>query len=443
MTLCFNGIHFNLPASLVSFIPASSSVPLAGPFYDYDSIIITIPEIDLGSLIGSGGFSIVHQVDAFELDEIYDTDDEAAAARLALRTDARERRTLHGHPPYVFKTLRSDLDEEEHTKGVVDLAVEAEFLSEITHAHILPLVAMAAGDMHATRFFVILPRLAVTLDRKFNYWRKVVSDHAGFYLAGWGYCCAKTVVLTALWKERTAVMRQVASAVHYLHSHGIMYRDLKPDNIGFDDADAVKLFDFGLAKRWRTAELAADGHNYHLTGQTGSLRYMAPEIAMEMPYNESCDVYSWGILYWQVCSLQTPFSKYNARAHAERVVHGGQRPVPEKSWPRPWRELMEECWRAVAGLRPTMQEVLERVTAFGHALGDGDDDDDVEMAGGGGGTSGLLLTESTDTSKIKAKKKKKATVDVDMDVGLHNNIKTDNGNHLTASPLVPHGSDLV
>uniref|UniRef100_A0A7S3L1A0 Protein kinase domain-containing protein n=1 Tax=Amphora coffeiformis TaxID=265554 RepID=A0A7S3L1A0_9STRA len=399
-------------------------------------------EIDLGSLIGSGGFSIVHQVDAIiDLDEIYDTDDDAKAARLALQTDAAERRTLHGHPPYVFKTLRSDLDEEEHTKGVIDLAIEAEFLSEISHAHILPLCAMAHGDMHGSRFFVLLPRLAVTLDRKFNYWRKVVGDNAGFYLAGWGYCCAKTAVLTELWKERMGVMRQVASAVQYLHAHGIMYRDLKPDNIGFDDHDAVKLFDFGLAKRWRTAELASDGHNYHLTGQTGSLRYMAPEIAMEMPYNESCDVFSWGILFWQVCSLQTPFSKYNARTHAERVVMGGERPKLERSWPRPWRELMEESWRAVAGLRPPMQEVLERVTAFERALGGGDNDDDdydnmedVESGAGGG--------VSSDTSKIKAKKKKKATADSDLDVGgraMHNNHINHNGHQTTAA----HGSDLV
>jgi serine/threonine protein kinase len=113
--------------------------------------------------------------------------------------------------------------------------------------------------------------------------------------------------------------------------------------VGFDDHDVVKIFDFGLAKRWKTAEIAdAQQQTYHLTGQTGSLRYMAPEVCMDMPYNESCDVYSWGILYWQICSLQTPFSKYNTRLHAERVVHGGERPKVDPSWPRPWKDLMQE-----------------------------------------------------------------------------------------------------
>ena len=225
--------------------------------------------METGGIIGSGGFSTVLEVYGMVLDEVYDTSDEAAVERAGLAADAKERRTLHGHPAYVLKTLRQDLDEEEHAKGVVDLAIEAEFLCEISHAHVLPIRGMAHGDWHADRFFVILDRLAVTLDRKFNYWRKIVGENAGVYVMGWGYCCAKTVALQALWKERHSVMRQIASAIHYLHKKGIMYRDIKPENIGFDDHDTVKIFDFGLAKRWKTAELAPDQYNYLLTGQTG------------------------------------------------------------------------------------------------------------------------------------------------------------------------------
>jgi serine/threonine protein kinase len=56
----------------------------------------------------------------------------------------------------------------------------------------------------------------------------------------------------------------------------IIYRDLKPDNIGFDVRGDVKIFDFGLAKEFDPAKKAADG-TYKLTADTGSLRYMAPE----------------------------------------------------------------------------------------------------------------------------------------------------------------------
>lgn len=159
-----------------------------------------------------------------------------------------------------------------------------------------------------------------------------------------------------------------------------------------------------------------------------------------MPYNESCDVYSWGILYWQVCSLQTPFANYSTRQHAEKVVHGGQRPTPDKSWPAPWRELQEECWKTFAGLRPTMSQVLDQVTAFGEALGGGADDDVVDVENGGVETSGLVLQESTDTSRIKAKKKKKATADdhLDTDTRLGHN-----GHHGPVPVFVKEGSDLV
>lgn len=159
-----------------------------------------------------------------------------------------------------------------------------------------------------------------------------------------------------------------------------------------------------------------------------------------MPYNESCDVYSWGILYWQVCSLQTPFANYSTRQHAEKVVHGGQRPTPDKSWPAPWRELQEECWKTFAGLRPTMSQVLDQVTAFGEALGGGADDDVVDVENGGVETSGLVLQESTDTSRIKAKKKKKATADdhLDADTRLGHN-----GRHGAVPVFVKEGSDFV
>lgn len=54
-------------------------------------------------------------------------------------------------------------------------------------------------------------------------------------------------------------------------------RDLKPDNLGFNSNNELKLFDFGLAKRL-TPEIATDNDLYLLTGNTGSLRYMAPEV---------------------------------------------------------------------------------------------------------------------------------------------------------------------
>ena len=61
----------------------------------------------------------------------------------------------------------------------------------------------------------------------------------------------------------------------------------------------MKLFDFGLAKEIQDSDIVAGTNpvTYNMTGQTGSYRYMAPEVAKELPYNETADVYSFAILF--------------------------------------------------------------------------------------------------------------------------------------------------
>ena len=237
-------------------------------------------EITLGLLVGQGGFSDVRDIVGIDIDESFDTSDQETAIRKEIAINVNNKNGFKEN--LVLKTLRNDLPEDEHTKGVLDLAIEAEFLAQLSHPHIISLRATATTDPHDDRFFVILDRLGITLERKFNQWRGIASESSGIYVPCYGYCCAKTPILHALWKERLLVAWQTASALEHLHAHGIVYRDLKPDNIGLDTDRNVRLFDFGLAKRVADAERAPDNGNpafaglYHLTGNTGSLRYMAP-----------------------------------------------------------------------------------------------------------------------------------------------------------------------
>ena len=132
----------------------------------------------------------------------------------------------------------------------------------------------------------------------------------------------------------------------------------KPENIGFEaDGGELKLFDFGLAKRLTNADKLEDG-TYRLTGQTGSLRYMSPECALEQPYGLPVDAYSFGILFYQICSLTTPFAKMGQSAHAESVVRGNVRPIPDNSWPASWVQLMTSCWDADPKQRPDFDAIV-------------------------------------------------------------------------------------
>mmetsp|Transcript_77006 Transcript_77006/g.216036 ORF Transcript_77006/g.216036 Transcript_77006/m.216036 type:complete len:393 (-) Transcript_77006:56-1234(-) len=349
-----------------------------------------LSEITVGRLVGQGGFSVVCKIDSIELDEVYDTGEKESQARSDFAASIRENH-------YVMKSLRTDLPEEEYVKGIVDLAIEAEFLSVLSHPNIISMRAMANSDPHESKFFVVLDRLVSTLDRKFNHWRKIVGENSGMWLGPFGYCCAKEHFLYQAWVERITAARDIANAIYYLHTNGIAYRDLKPDNLGFDASGNLKLFDFGLAKRLDPEHKTHDGV-YFLTGNTGSLRYMAPEVAKGEPYNQRVDSYSFGILFWQICSLQTPFAGFSTRMHSEQVVRQGHRPRVELSWPESWSDLMNRAWHPDSASRPDFDEIAVFL------------DDQVDQ---------LVNNEGeipSRASEIKAKKKNKEAVAGRLDV---------------------------
>ena len=232
------------------------------------------PEMTLGNLVGQGGFSDVREIVSIEVNSVNDTSEEEAKLREKFTRKANDK----SKRKYVLKMLRRDLHPDDMEKGVLDLAIEADMLGTLQHDNIITLRATANSNPKERRFFVVLDRLTVTLERKFSLWRKIADQSAGIYFPCFGYCSPNAPVLHNLWKERLEVSIQIAQAIEYLHEMGIVYRDLKPDNIGFDENGVVKLFDFGLAKRLIDSEKVPDnGHPafsglYHLTGNTGSLR---------------------------------------------------------------------------------------------------------------------------------------------------------------------------
>lgn len=155
--------------------------------------------------------------------------------------------------------------------------------------------------------------------------------------------------------------RELASAMHYLH-HGVkegatlIHRDLKPDNIGFTDEGVLKVLDFGLCtcvKVRRRSDIF-----YEMTGNTGSLRYMAPEVALRKPYGEKVDVHSYGIIMWQMARDRVPFDGMDANEFMTAVVRNKERPKLDKSWPEPFSHLVVSCWNHVPTARPSFREII-------------------------------------------------------------------------------------
>ena len=134
--------------------------------------------------------------------------------------------------------------------------------------------------------------------------------------------------------------------------------DLKPQNIGFSADGKLKLFDFGLAACVKKQQLASD--TYEMTGFTGTLVYMAPEVYLNQPYNEKVDVYSFAMILWELISGEQVFSNMSKDEHMQEVVLGGQRPSLSPILaraPAGVARLLELCWHAKHQRRPDFASI--------------------------------------------------------------------------------------
>jgi serine/threonine protein kinase len=107
------------------------------------------------------------------------------------------------------------------------------------------------------------------------------------------------------------------------------------------------------------------------------ISYMAPEVALSQPYTETSDVYSFGILLWQICKLELPYEGITDEMVERKVVHCGFRPKIDPAWPNALRRLLQDCF-ASHPRRPHMDVVCnvlrsEIVQLSGKKLVDEDD----------------------------------------------------------------------
>ena len=151
----------------------------------------------------------------------------------------------------------------------------------------------------------------------------------------------------------------MVQGLRHIHSHNILFRDIKPQNIGIDYHGSTKILDFGFAK-----EVFPDQNAKRPTGMVGTLRYMSPEVALCKFYDDRCDVYSFGIVLWELFALEKPFKKMNRRQVQEKVICGGERPKISSCWPGSIQDIMRQCWAQEPNDRPSLELVA---TAIGNA----------------------------------------------------------------------------
>ena len=328
-------------------------------------------EIVLGKLLGSGSFS-----DAYEVKFICPsprkglTKDEEDSRGLLV--EKSRKRYKSKAPFFVVKHMKEKFLENPNKfrHAGTDLVVEAHFLASLSHPNILSIRGWTTGGASAysngqsDSFFLILDRLDETLDERIKQWSRQLKRYKQSILQK-----INPNMQELLFAGRLQVGRDIASAVSYLHANRIIYRDLKPGNIGFDSSGTVKIFDFGLAREIPNASKAVScdmegGEElFDLSGKIGTQRYMAPEVGCNLPYNNKADVYSLSLVLWECLSLIRPFANHSNTIHRAMVLEGEERPALDNSWPYGVRALLQCSWDANIRARPTMrtfQVVLNR-----------------------------------------------------------------------------------
>ncbi len=108
---------------------------------------------------------------------------------------------------------------------------------------------------------------------------------------------------------------EILLALEFLHKRHIVYRDLKPENVLLDTEGHVKITDFGLAK-----QLEQDADHSRTTTFCGTDEYLAPEIILNEPYNESVDMWALGILIYEMLTGWAPWQDSNRKVLFDKIV---------------------------------------------------------------------------------------------------------------------------
>ena len=158
--------------------------------------------------------------------------------------------------------------------------------------------------------------------------------------------------------------KEIGAGLAYLHTQKILHRDLKSPNVLLTEENKAKLTDFGLAKvKEKAASSSCAGK------AKGTITHMAPELLSmgeSVPYSTASDVYSLGIVLWELWAREAPFKQATNPMQVGFWVMSGNRPKLNDTTPPRIKDLIQRCWHQEASQRPKVDEVIDTIS---HEMG--------------------------------------------------------------------------
>ncbi|XP_006364514.1 serine/threonine-protein kinase STY46 [Solanum tuberosum] len=167
----------------------------------------------------------------------------------------------------------------------------------------------------------------------------------------------------------------VSKGMNYLHQNNIIHRDLKAANLLMDENEVVKVADFGVAR--------VKAQTGVMTAETGTYRWMAPEVIEHKPYDHKADVFSFGVVLWELLTGKIPYEYLTPLQAAIGVVQKGLRPTIPKHTPLKLAELLETCWQQDPTSRPDFSAIVDILQQIAKEVGHEKADRCKEKASGG------------------------------------------------------------
>ncbi|RIB11390.1 kinase-like domain-containing protein [Gigaspora rosea] len=237
--------------------------------------------------------------------------------------------------PVALKCLKGDLspnDENVNPRDIREFVSEIKILQKVSyHSHIIQFYGVTKDN---DGYFYIVMQLAEGDLR--NYLRLNFSK--------------------LQWTDKYRIAKEITLGLAYLHAIDIVHRDLHPRNILVYEGK-MKIADFGLSKKINETSFTSTGSIGH-----GVPVYMDPKCFTDPVYkrDKKSDIYSLGVILWEISSNRTPFSDLSeGHALVALVVQisNGSREQPVENTPEKYVELYTKCWDTDPNIRPSINSV--------------------------------------------------------------------------------------